>query len=85
MPMVYATLLDQAAKPGKYVPPSMRNRVPGEEGGFRERRDDSSTVRVTNLSETTNEEDLRALVFRIGPVARVVSRLLTLLIVLTHL
>ena len=56
----------------KYVPPSMRNRGPGESmsrpGGS---RDDLPTLRVTNISEDTQENDLRELFGSFGRVARV--------------
>ncbi|THH13066.1 hypothetical protein EW146_g7112 [Bondarzewia mesenterica] len=58
--------------PSKYVPPSMRNRGPGESmsrpGGS---RDDLPTLRVTNISEDTQENDLRDLFGMFGRVARV--------------
>lgn len=58
---------------GKYVPPSMRGaRGPGESmgrpGGS---RDDLPTLRVTNISEDTQENDLRDLFSTFGRVARV--------------
>ncbi|KAF7794017.1 hypothetical protein EIP86_005145 [Pleurotus ostreatoroseus] len=60
---------------GKYVPPSMRagGRGPGEAmgrpgGGM---RDDLPTLRVTNISEDTQEQDLRDLFGAFGRVARV--------------
>ncbi|KAL1941551.1 hypothetical protein VTO73DRAFT_6990 [Trametes versicolor] len=59
---------------GKYVPPSMRGggRGPGEAmgrpGG---NRDDLPTLRVTNISEDTQENDLRDLFGVFGRVARV--------------
>ena len=59
---------------GKYVPPSMRGggRGPGEAmgrpGGS---RDDLPTLRVTNISEDTQENDLRELFGAFGRVARV--------------
>ena len=59
---------------GKYVPPSMRGgaRGPGEAmgrpGGS---RDDLPTLRVTNISEDTQEQDLRDLFGAFGRVARV--------------
>lgn len=62
---------------GKYVPPSMRagaNRTgermggPGA-GGLS--RDDLPTLRVTNLSEDAEEDDLRMLFSRFGRVIRV--------------
>lgn len=60
---------------GKYVPPSMRGagRGPGESmgrpGGLS--RDDLPTLRVTNISEDTQENDLRELFGVFGRVARV--------------
>ena len=58
---------------GKYVPPSMRgsgaNRGPGE--SMRGSRDDLPTIRVTNISEDTQEQDLRDLFSYVGRVARV--------------
>ncbi|KAG1766523.1 eukaryotic translation initiation factor 3 subunit G-domain-containing protein [Suillus placidus] len=59
---------------GKYVPPSMRGGAsrPGESmgrpGGSRE---DLPTLRVTNISEDTQESDLRELFGTFGRVARV--------------
>ncbi|KAJ8595059.1 translation initiation factor eIF3g [Rhizopogon salebrosus TDB-379] len=59
---------------GKYVPPSMRGGAsrPGESmgrpGGNRE---DLPTLRVTNISEDTQESDLRELFGTFGRVARV--------------
>ncbi|EJD43469.1 translation initiation factor 3, RNA-binding subunit [Auricularia subglabra TFB-10046 SS5] len=60
---------------GKYVPPSMRagaGRGAGESmyrpGG---NRDDLPTLRVTNVSEDTTDNDLRDLFSRFGRVARV--------------
>ncbi|RPD79287.1 translation initiation factor 3, RNA-binding subunit [Lentinus tigrinus ALCF2SS1-7] len=63
-----------ASTGGKYVPPSMRGggRGPGESmgrpGGS---RDDLPTLRVTNISEDTQENDLRELFGAFGRVARV--------------
>ncbi|KAH9918722.1 translation initiation factor 3, RNA-binding subunit [Epithele typhae] len=63
-----------ASTGGKYVPPSMRGGVrgPGESmgrpGG---NRDDLPTLRVTNISEDTQENDLRDLFGTFGRVARV--------------
>jgi len=55
---------------GKYLPPSMR----GEGGGAGSRfgdRDDSNTLRVTNISEDAQERDLQELFRKCGQVARV--------------
>lgn len=57
--------------PGKYKPPSLRSgAVPMTMGGPTQ-RDDSSTLRVTNLSEDVEEEDLRDLFRRYGRVTRI--------------
>ncbi|KAJ7145404.1 eukaryotic translation initiation factor 3 subunit G-domain-containing protein [Mycena crocata] len=60
---------------GKYVPPSMRGpggtRTAGPPGGPGGGRDDLPTLRVTNISEDTQESDLRDLFGIFGRVARV--------------
>ena len=61
---------------GKYVPPSMRSgsrSTPGESmrGAPGSTRDDLPTLRVTNISEDTQENDLRELFGIFGRVARV--------------
>lgn len=58
---------------GKYVPMHMRKGAgPGETmNGVRGGRDEFPTLRVTNLSEDAEEEDLKALFGRAGRVARV--------------
>ncbi|KAI9103266.1 translation initiation factor eIF3g [Phlyctochytrium arcticum] len=59
---------------GKYVPPSLRNRAPGESMRT-DRRDEFPTLRITNLSEEAQEQDIKELVSRFGNTARVfVSR-----------
>src|SRR5688572_4570906 len=60
-----------ATTSGKYVPPSMRGggARPGE--SMRGSRDDLPTLRVTNISEDTQESDLRELFGAFGRVARV--------------
>ena len=45
------------SKPGGYVPPSKRGGGGGEGDSMRRREENS--VRVTNLSEDTREDDLR--------------------------
>lgn len=59
-------------RPGKYVPPSLR------EGGNRKgesmslkNRDEAATIRVTNLSEDTRENDLQDLFRPFGSIARI--------------
>ncbi|KAF9456956.1 eukaryotic translation initiation factor 3 subunit G-domain-containing protein [Collybia nuda] len=65
-----------ASSGGKYVPPSMRGaggaRVAGDSmRGGPGNRDDLPTLRVTNISEDTQENDLRELFGNFGRVARV--------------
>lgn len=67
--------LPAATTGGKYVPPSMRGaggvRAPGESMRGPGNRDDLPTLRVTNISEDTQENDLRELFGGFGKVARV--------------
>lgn len=51
------------AKSG-YVPPHLRNRKPGEAPPSRFERDDSTTLRVTQLNEIVDESMLREELFR---------------------
>lgn len=51
-------LAPAGSKPGGYVPPSLKNRTAGE-SDFGMRRREENSLRVTNLSEDTREEDLR--------------------------
>ncbi|TMW62859.1 hypothetical protein Poli38472_005477 [Pythium oligandrum] len=66
--------LDGAFGSGKYVPPSLRGRG-GAAGGESERESqddrDSATLRVTNISPDTREDDLKDLFRAFGPVSRV--------------
>ncbi|KAJ3020716.1 translation initiation factor eIF3 subunit g [Thoreauomyces humboldtii] len=62
---------------GKYVPPSLRNRGPGEAmaGSSADKRDEFPTIRITNLSEDAQDQDVKDLVNRFGHTSRVfVSR-----------
>ena len=56
-----AGLLPAAGAKGGYVPPSVRNRGAAgmSMGDSMHRRGDDNSVRVTNLSEDTREDDLR--------------------------
>lgn len=67
--------LGGASSGGKYVPPSMRGaggtRIAGDVRGGPGNRDDLPTLRVTNISEDTQENDLRELFGIFGRVARV--------------
>lgn len=61
-----------AAGPGKYKPPSLRSgAVPTPGMGGPTQRDETATLRVTNLSEDVEEEDLRDLFRRYGRVTRI--------------
>lgn len=68
-----ASALDGAFGSGKYVPPSLRGRAAGDFGGDSQRDDDrdQATLRVTNISPDTREDDLKELFRSFGPVARV--------------
>lgn len=56
------------AKSGKYVPPSMRDsQKPGMGGRDLRGRDDTTAIRISNLSEAMTEADLEELVKKIGP------------------
>jgi translation initiation factor 3 subunit G len=62
-----------ARKGGGYVPPSMRSGAKGGESmgdSMRKPRDENS-IRVTNLSEDTREQDLQELFRPFGPVTRI--------------
>jgi len=54
---------------GRYVAPSRRGGVE-RKGESMDSRDDTATVRITNLSENTREEDLRELFRPFGPISR---------------
>jgi translation initiation factor 3 subunit G len=58
---------------GGYVPPHLRGRGGAGEkmGGGKFDRDDSATLRVTNVSEFAEEQDLRDMFSRYGHVTRV--------------
>jgi translation initiation factor 3 subunit G len=57
---------------GGYVPPHLRGRAgAGEKMGGKFDRDDSATLRVTNVSEMAEEQDLRDMFSRYGHVTRV--------------
>ena len=54
-----------------YVPPSMRNADGSRNAELANQRDDSCTVRVSNLSEDVKDADLRELFRRFGPIQRI--------------
>ena len=53
---------------GKYVPPNMRGAA---SAAGRDERDESNTLRVTNISEDAQERDLKELFEKFGHVARI--------------
>jgi len=55
---------------GGYVPPSMRDGASGA-GASMDRRRDENSIRVSNLSEDTREQDLQELFRPFGPVTRI--------------
>jgi translation initiation factor 3 subunit G len=61
--------------PNKYTPPHLRNKGaaagPGESMRGDIKRDDSATLRVTNLSEDVTDNDIYDLFNRFGSIARV--------------
>eukprot|EP00243_Klebsormidium_subtile_P004435 TRINITY_DN18410_c0_g1_i1.p1 TRINITY_DN18410_c0_g1~~TRINITY_DN18410_c0_g1_i1.p1 ORF type:complete len:301 (+),score=109.97 TRINITY_DN18410_c0_g1_i1:227-1129(+) len=65
-----------SGKPGTYVPPSRREGATAREGsemggGRGGRGRDDNSIRVTNLSEDTREEDLQELFRPFGPISRI--------------
>ncbi|CAG2229901.1 eukaryotic translation initiation factor 3 subunit G-like [Mytilus edulis] len=57
---------------GKYVPPSLRDGPSKGKGEtMQSKRDESATIRVTNLSEDTRESDLQELFRPFGPIQRI--------------
>lgn len=55
--------------PNTYVPPRLRGA--GAAGATAGNEDDASTIRVTNLSEDTTEDDIRALFRPFGEIGRI--------------
>jgi len=68
-----SSLAALAAGQGKssYVPPSMRNADGSRNTELANQRDDSCTVRVSNLSSDVKDADLRELFRRFGPIQRI--------------
>lgn len=54
------------SKPGKYIPPYLKDSAKGGLAGVRG-RDDTTNIRISNLSESMVEADLEELVKKIGP------------------
>ncbi|XP_020626892.1 eukaryotic translation initiation factor 3 subunit G-like [Orbicella faveolata] len=62
-----------ASKTGKYIAPGLREGAANRRGEAmpRSQRDESATIRVTNLSEDTREADLQELFRPFGPISRI--------------
>lgn len=62
-----------ANKTGKYIAPGLREGAANRRGETmpRSQRDESATIRVTNLSEDTRESDLMELFRPFGPISRI--------------
>jgi len=65
--------MDAAMSSGtdKYVPPGARKFGNSAGDSIDKRRDDTATIRVTNLSEDTKEQDLSELFKSFGPISRI--------------
>lgn len=61
----------EAGAGGKYVPMHLRAGARESAGGQQRREDDANTIRVTNISEDTTEDDLRELFRRFGHTTRI--------------
>ena len=57
--------------PNKYIAPHLRKGATAVGESPREKRDDSATLRVTNLSEDVTENDIYELFRRFGQISRV--------------
>lgn len=66
-----ASVLSGASTEGKYIPPSLRpDFLKSRDGSNPSSRQDSSTLRVTNLSEDTTDDDVRDLFGRFGRITK---------------
>ncbi|KAJ7548588.1 hypothetical protein O6H91_07G018200 [Diphasiastrum complanatum] len=59
------------ANKGSYIPPSMRGGSKADGGETMRRGRDDNSIRVTNLSEDTREQDLQELFRPFGPISRI--------------
>lgn len=62
-----------ASKTGKYIAPGLREGAANRRGETmpRQRQDETATIRVTNLSEDTRENDLNELFRPFGYISRI--------------
>ncbi|XP_074654733.1 eukaryotic translation initiation factor 3 subunit G-like [Tubulanus polymorphus] len=73
-PATPAAAATAASKTGKYVPPSLRGGAGAAKGRgetMQSKRDESATIRVTNLPEETRELDLQELFRPFGMISRI--------------
>lgn len=63
--------MSAGAKGSSYVPPSMRSGGKTNEGESMRRGRDDNSIRVTNLSEDTREQDLQELFRPFGAISRI--------------
>ncbi|KAG2199057.1 hypothetical protein INT46_007253 [Mucor plumbeus] len=68
-----AATTESGSGPNKYTPPHLRNKAQGAGESMRgdQKRDDSATLRVTNLSEDVTDNDIYDLFNRFGSISRV--------------
>ena len=66
-PAVPAATETSGTKTGKYVPPFMKDSAKGGALSSMRGRDDTTAIRISNLSESMVEADLEELVKKIGP------------------
>lgn len=64
------TAEDSQTGSGKYVPPGLRYGAGGR-GAMQQTRDESCTIRITNLSEYATEQDLSSLLQNLGNITRI--------------
>mmetsp|Transcript_15628 Transcript_15628/g.17652 ORF Transcript_15628/g.17652 Transcript_15628/m.17652 type:complete len:301 (-) Transcript_15628:866-1768(-) len=62
---------EQGSSSGKYVPVHLRGGAETRSSRYSDREGEQNTLRVTNISEDTNEADLQDLFKPFGPVARI--------------
>uniref|UniRef100_A0A1B6DAN9 Eukaryotic translation initiation factor 3 subunit G n=1 Tax=Clastoptera arizonana TaxID=38151 RepID=A0A1B6DAN9_9HEMI len=65
--------LEEKKNPNKYVPPQLRDGASNKRGdnmGYKNRGDDAPAIRITNLSESTQDADLEDLVKPFGSISK---------------
>lgn len=69
-PQTSSAMESSGTKSGKYVPPFMKDQKGGMGMGIRN-KDDTTAIRISNLSESMVESDLEELVKKIGPYSKI--------------